>query len=102
MNAKWYIKIALVFLLGIALLGLVVMLLWNWLMTEIFGLPRIDYWQSIGLMLLSKILLHPKQPPKWIKEQHWKNKFAARTKNLDPEERERLREEFKKRWCGGE
>ncbi len=38
------------------LFGLVVMLLWNWLMPDIFGLPRIDFWHAWGLVLLSHIL----------------------------------------------
>ncbi len=38
-------------------LGLAVMWLWNWLMPELFGLPTIDYWQSVGLLLLSHLLL---------------------------------------------
>ena len=38
------------------LFGLIVMLLWNWLMRDIFGLPRIDYWHAWGLVLLSHIL----------------------------------------------
>ncbi len=38
------------------LFGLFVMLLWNWLMPDIFSLPRINYWQAWGLVLLSHIL----------------------------------------------
>ncbi len=38
------------------LFGFFVMLLWNWLMPDIFSLPRIDYWQAWGLLLLSHIL----------------------------------------------
>jgi hypothetical protein len=38
------------------LLGYPVMLLWNWLMPELFGLPEITFWQSIGLNILSTIL----------------------------------------------
>ncbi len=37
--------------------GWIVLLLWNWLMPEIFGLPRIGYWQAWGLVLLSHILV---------------------------------------------
>jgi len=44
------------------LFGWVVMLLWNWLMPEIFGLPRIGYWQGWGLVLLSHILVKPGYP----------------------------------------
>ena len=38
------------------LCGLVVMLLWNWLMPDIFGLKRLTYWQAWGLMILCHIL----------------------------------------------
>lgn len=44
------------------LFGWVVMLLWNWLMPEIFGLPRIGYWQGWGLVLLAHILVKPGYP----------------------------------------
>ena len=45
--------------IGIAislLLALPVMLLWNWLMPELFGLSAIGFWQAAGLMLLSSFL----------------------------------------------
>lgn len=32
------------------------MLLWNWLMPTIFGLCKIGFWQSIGLLILSNII----------------------------------------------
>lgn len=38
------------------LLGWVVMLLWNWLMPEIFGLKTLTYWQAWGVLALSCIL----------------------------------------------
>lgn len=31
-------------------------LLWNWLMPEIFGLTKIDFWQALGLSMLSACL----------------------------------------------
>ncbi|MCL1865454.1 MAG: hypothetical protein FWF73_06550 [Spirochaetes bacterium] len=34
----------------------IVMLLWNWLMPAIFGLGEIDYWQALGLLILSRVL----------------------------------------------
>jgi hypothetical protein len=55
-------KIFLGFLMGLGFIGLiflfgwVVMLLWNWLIPEIFGLTRISYWQGWGLLVLSSIL----------------------------------------------
>lgn len=32
------------------------MLLWNWLMPLIFGLVKITFWQSVGLLILSGML----------------------------------------------
>lgn len=32
------------------------MLLWNWLMPDIFGLKKIDFWQALGLLVLSGFL----------------------------------------------
>lgn len=43
-----------ILILGIA--GLVVMLLWNSLIPSIFGLTVINYWQALGLWVLSRIL----------------------------------------------
>jgi hypothetical protein len=40
----------------IAALGLFTMLLWNWLMPEIFGLKTINYWQAAGLMALANLI----------------------------------------------
>lgn len=45
--------------IAIVLLGYPLMLLWNWLMPNIFGLPEITFWQAIGLNLLSTILFKP-------------------------------------------
>ena len=38
------------------LTGLFVQLLWNALVPEIFGLPRISFWQAWGLIVLSGLL----------------------------------------------
>ncbi len=39
-----------------AIFGLAVQYLWNWLMTELFGLASITYWQALGIVVLTKIL----------------------------------------------
>jgi hypothetical protein len=46
-------------LLGLAAVagfGAIVMLLWNWLAPAIFGATVINFWQALGLLVLSKIL----------------------------------------------
>jgi hypothetical protein len=50
----WKAPLILVF---IALKGVVVMYLWNYLVPEIFHGPELNYLQAIGLMVLSKLLL---------------------------------------------
>lgn len=46
-----------VFIIGaIMLVGLVVMLLWNGIMPEVFGLGIITIWQALGLIILGRIL----------------------------------------------
>jgi hypothetical protein len=35
-----------------------VQLLWNWLMPIIFGLPKISFWQTVGLILLINFLFN--------------------------------------------
>lgn len=53
------VKIFFFILLGIGiafLVGYLVMYLWNWLMPYLFGLPKVGYWQALGILLLSKII----------------------------------------------
>jgi hypothetical protein len=50
--AGWIVAIAGV----LALVGLVVTLLWNRIMSGILGLPALGFWDSIGLFILVKLL----------------------------------------------
>jgi hypothetical protein len=43
-------------MLAVILFGGPLMVLWNWLMPTIFGLPEIGFWQACGLQLLATIL----------------------------------------------
>lgn len=43
-------------LVGCLFMAVPVMLLWNWLMPEIFGLIEISFWQALGLCVLSSAL----------------------------------------------
>jgi hypothetical protein len=38
------------------LLGLPLMLLWNWLMPIVFNLPTITFWQAVGINVLASII----------------------------------------------
>jgi len=60
---KWtqILLLALLAVVGITffgfIFGYIIMLLWNRLMPQIFGLTTITYWQGIGLFILARILL---------------------------------------------
>jgi magnesium-transporting ATPase (P-type) len=74
------------------LFGLLVMLLWNWIMPEVFGLKPLTYWQSWGIVLLAHILF--KAGGKADHSYH---------KARDEEWKDRFRERFKARfWVGKE
>ncbi len=62
------------------LFGLVVMLLWNWLMPALFGLHALTYWQAWGLVLLAHILF--KAGPghrghERAEDERWRNRFRT-------------------------
>jgi hypothetical protein len=41
----------------LAIFGLVTMLLWNALITPLFTLPAINFWQALGFLVLSRLLV---------------------------------------------
>lgn len=102
---KWIILapvLFVLFLLFIALGGLVVQLLWNWLLPAIFGWSEISYWQALGLLALCRILFGG-----WSggggRGSRIRRRMDERWEFLTPEERELFRERFRQRMrerCG--
>ena len=43
--------------LSALIIGWIVMILWNWLVPDIFSLKPIGYWQGFGLVLLARLLV---------------------------------------------
>ncbi len=65
--------------------GAVVMLLWNRLMPDIFGLKTITYWQAWGLVLLAHLLFKGghsghghKSRRDWAHDEHWRESIRDR------------------------
>ena len=83
----------------VAVLSFVVMLLWNSLVPAQFRGPPLQYWQALGLLLLSRILFGGlRGRGGW--HGHWRQRmWRERWESLTPEERARLREQFQGR-CG--
>jgi hypothetical protein len=96
MKAKWMMKIVLGAIVFGALAGWLVMSLWNWLVPALFAGPVIGFWQALGLLLLSRILLG--SPKSWgggrrCRDAGWKERWDG----MSPEERERVRSLWKQR-----
>jgi hypothetical protein len=92
------IKFVLFALMAAAVLSFVVMTLWNWLMPGLFALHRIGFWQALGLLVLSKILLGGFRGPRGS-HMHWRGRLMERWEQMTPEERGKFREGMKGR-CG--
>ena len=89
---------------GIAFVGLgswAVMLLWNNIVVDVIpSVKELNYWQALGLLVLSKILFgHGGPRGGWKKNHHGSGNWRNKWRNMTPEEREKMREEWKKR-CG--
>src|SRR4051812_1631378 len=97
MILKWTV----VCILFVFLFGWITMFLWNCLVPAIFHGPTITLWQSLGLLLLSKILFSGFGGKRWGHNQgsmQWKQryeKFSA----MSPEERERFKARMREKWC---
>ena len=81
-----------------AVLSGAVMGLWNAILPDVLGIKPITYWQALGLLILSRILLGGFRfggggPPPW------KGRRRGRWTTMSDEEKARMKDEWKKR-CG--
>ena len=101
MRKTWWLhglKFAAIVVVALAALGAVVMGLWNWLMPGLFGWPAIGFWQALGLLVLSKILLGGLRGGPG-RHMHWRARMADRWEHMTDEEREKFRAGMGRR-CG--
>ena len=89
-RAKRLMMFAPVALVGMAVFafigGQIVKLLWNWLVPSLFGLSALTFWQALGLLALCRILFGGS------------GVMGGRSHRRSPEERERFRAAFRKRF----
>ena len=88
-------KIAVLVILFMGAFAIAFLLLWNWLVPELFNGPRINFWQALGLLALSKLVLGFGGSSK----EHFKSKFKEKYTGLSDAEKEEMRQKFKDRWC---
>ena len=99
--AKHILKIGFFIALAVAALGTVTMLLWNWLVPALFNGPMITFGETLGILLLSKILFGGWKGKRWKnhhchsgKHTYWKTKIEERMANMTPEEREKFKQKY--------
>jgi hypothetical protein len=102
MRKRWF-WIAPLAILGmtafIAIGGIVVLQLWNWLL-PLFGFRLITFWQALGILVLCRILfggLGCHGPGR----SRFRHRMQERCQNMTPDERERFREGIRARWGAG-
>jgi len=91
-----------IMLVTCAVFGVVVMLLWNALMPQIFTFPQISYLQSVGLLILARMLFggmgdlgHSGLRAGNDRLFHHGNKFREKWMNMSDEERKEFMEKEK-------
>lgn len=98
---RFFFIIPILILVVLPLFGLIVMLLWNAILPELLGVKHISFWQSVGLLILCKILfgsLRSGGPGGFRGGPPWKHKLM----NMTPEDRERFKQEWQQRWTDPE
>ncbi|HZK98044.1 MAG TPA: hypothetical protein VFC67_27830 [Prolixibacteraceae bacterium] len=88
---RWYLFIPLI-IVGFAAFGFLTMHLWNWLMPGIFHLPELTFWQTIGLMLLSRLILGGFGGHHRRRHDHCRTNMHEKWEKMTPEERENFKE----------
>ncbi len=103
MKPWWLYKIGKILgILVVASLGLgyAVMELWNALIPDLFGGPVVTFWQAVGLLILSHILLRGWGRMYYGKRgSNWRKRFEEKLAAMTPEEQEKFKQEWKER-CG--
>ena len=105
MNRQFWLlrglRFALVAALFIAAAVFLTRYLWNWLVPELFHGPVIGPGQTLGLLLLTRILFGGFRgggAGSWARRRKaWQQRMAGRMEHLSPEEREKFRQQMQTR-----
>jgi hypothetical protein len=87
-----------IFFLAVILFGGAVMLLWNNILVAVLNVHMINFWQALGILVLSKILFGGFRGAHWGRHQ-WKQGMMQRWEGMSPEEKEKFKQEWENR-CG--
>jgi|SRR6516164_5660455 hypothetical protein len=100
MKRVWWLrglKLAAFGAVAVLAFGLLTMMLWNWLLPGLFGLPAIGFWQALGLLVLARVLVGGRGG----RQLYWRARMQERWERMSDEERARFRAGLH-RHCGGD
>jgi len=95
------IKITTAVIVFVLLFVFITMNLWNWLMPLLFHAPVLNFAQTLGLLVLSKILFSGfgrGGGNRFAERRRWKRKMEERLTNMTPEEKETFKANIKNRF----
>ena len=107
MKRGWWVKKFVMVIVAVVVCGTAFVIatqyLWNWLVPALFGGPMISFWQTFGLLVLSKIIFSGfGSKGSWSRHRgrgpYWKEKWNT----MSEEERERFKAKMKgmgNKWC---
>ena len=99
-KGKKFLKIVTGVILLMIVVGFTIMLLWNWLVPQLFNGSQIGFWQALGLFLLARILFGG-WGGKCRGGAQWKSRYIEKFSAMSPEERERFKKRMSEKWCYG-
>lgn len=100
-KGKWFLKCLVGGFVFILLAGALTMVLWNWLVPDLFHLPELRFFEALGLLLLTRILFGGWGGRGWGNGggRHWKHKYYEKLSSMSIEERERFKSRMREKWC---
>jgi len=100
-GAKKVLLIILFVFAVIVPLGFIVMVLWNAVLASVLHINTINFWQALGILLLSKILFGGFPGGRWGRHDHrghqWRKEMLEKWKTMTPEEREQFKRDYRNR-----
>ena len=101
MEKLWKVKMIVFGIVAFTAFTAIVMWIWNWLVPDLFHGPVINFSQAIGLLFLSRLLFGGFHGMKGgrMHNRYW-GRWKERWEKMNPEQRDKMRELWKKR-CGG-
>jgi len=100
MKRRFFFFIPFIVAAAVLLFGGIVMWLWNNILPAVAGLGALTYWQAVGLLVLTRILVGGFRGGPYRERSGWSRggpRWREKWMNMNAEEREQFRAEWRDR-----